>query len=193
MKLTHNSETIDIQTSLPVIPLRDVVVFPHMIYPLLIGRNFTINALQHAMNKEKQALLVAQKQADTDNPEFDELFEVGIVARILQVMKMPNGTFKVLVEGLVRAKVNKMKKVSGHFQADISVVAPDKKKSDRETEALSRTVSERFSEYVKLNRRIPEEVLVSLTSITDHHHRSDSIADHILHKIEIKQQILEAF
>ncbi|UCE24182.1 MAG: endopeptidase La [Candidatus Zixiibacteriota bacterium] len=193
MKLKHNSETIDIQNLLPVIPLRDVVVFPHMIYPLLIGRNFTINALQQAMNKEKQVLLVAQKQADIDSPEFDDLYQVGIAARILQVMKMPNGTFKVLVEGLVRAKMESVQKVSGYYQADVTIVPPDDAKIDRNTEALSRSVSERFAEYVKLNRRIPEEVLVSLASITDYQHRADSIAAHILHKIEVKQQILEAF
>lgn len=193
MKLTHNTEVIDVKTTLPVIPLRDVVVFPHMIYPLLIGRNFTINALQQAMNNGKQTLLVAQKQADTDNPEFDELYQTGIVARILQVMKMPNGTFKVLVEGLVRAKIESIKKVSGHFRANVTIIEPESLKADREIEALSRSVTERFSEYVKLNRRIPEEVLVSLTSLTEYQHRADTIAAHILHKIEVKQQILEAF
>jgi ATP-dependent Lon protease len=193
MKLTHNTEVIDIKTTLPVIPLRDVVVFPHMIYPLLIGRNFTINALQQAMNNDKQALLVAQKQADVDSPEFDELYRTGIVARVLQVMKMPNGTFKVLVEGLVRAKIESFKKVSGHYRANVTVVEPEKVEASREIEALSRSVTERFSEYVKLNRRIPEEVLVSLASIQEYQHRADTIAAHILHKIEVKQQILEAF
>ncbi len=193
MKIKHDSEVIEVKTSLPVIPLRDVVVFPHMIYPLLIGRNFTIQALQQAMNNDKQALLVAQKQADVDSPEFDELYEVGIAARVLQVMKMPNGTFKVLVEGLVRAKIESIKKVSGHYRASVALVDPDADISDRETEAMSRSVSEKFAEYVKLNRRIPEEVLVSLASITDYQHRADTIAAHILHKIDVKQQILEAF
>ncbi|UCG61440.1 MAG: endopeptidase La [Candidatus Zixiibacteriota bacterium] len=193
MKIKHNTEVIEVKTSLPVIPLRDVVVFPHMIYPLLIGRNFTIQALQQAMNNDKQALLVAQKQADIDSPEFDELYEVGIAARVLQVMKMPNGTFKVLVEGLVRAKIESIKKVSGHYRAAVALIEPETGRTDRETEALSRSVTEKFAEYVKLNRRIPEEVLVSLASLTDYQHRADTIAAHILHKIEVKQQILEAF
>jgi len=193
MKLVHNSEEIDIQTSLPVIPLRDVVVFPHMIYPLLIGRNFTINALQRAMNGEKQALLVAQKQAEVDTPEVDDLYQVGIVSRILQVMKMPNGTFKVLVEGLVRAKIRSVEKSEGYYLADVDVAVADEPKDDRETEALSRTVFERFAEYVKLNRRIPEEVLVSLSGISTYQQKADSIAAHLLQKIEVKQQILESF
>ncbi|MEW6411036.1 MAG: endopeptidase La [Candidatus Zixiibacteriota bacterium] len=193
MKLRHNSEEIEIKSSLPLIPLRDVVVFPHMIYPLLIGRNFTINALQQALNDDKQVLLVAQRQADVDSPELADLYRVGIVARVLQVMKMPNGTFKVLVEGLVRAKIEHMKKQAGYFQTEIEAIPPDERPADRETEALSRSAIERFSEYVKLNKRIPEEVLVSLSAIGSYHQKADSIAAHILHRMETKQQILETY
>jgi ATP-dependent Lon protease len=103
MKLIHNSEVLRIKSSLPVVPLRDVVVYPHMIYPLLIGRKLTVNALQEAMIKNKQLLLVAQRSPSVENPSPSDLYRVGVVARVLQVMKMPNGTLKVLVEGLVRA------------------------------------------------------------------------------------------
>ncbi|UCD62864.1 MAG: endopeptidase La [Candidatus Zixiibacteriota bacterium] len=193
IKLKHNSEDIEVQTSLPVIPLRDVVVFPHMIYPLLIGRSFTINALQQALNREKQVLLIAQKQSEIDAPESGDLYRTGIVARVLQVMKMPNGTFKVLVEGLVRARLKSLKKVSGYLQASLEIVTPEQVKAGRETEALSRSVSEQFAEYVRLNRRIPDEILVSLASIKGYSQKADSIAAHLLVKIEAKQQILEAF
>ncbi|MFQ5453204.1 MAG: endopeptidase La [Candidatus Zixiibacteriota bacterium] len=192
MKLNHNSELIDIKLKLPVIPLRDVVVFPHMIYPVLIGRKFTINALQEAMTKKKQVLLVAQKQANIDKPKIEDFYKVGVIARILQVMKMPNGTFKVLVEGLVRAKIKSLKKINNYFLSEINIVTSDNNFSDRETEALLRAVSEQFAEYVRLNRRVPDEVLVALASMTQYQQKADTIAAHILHQIETKQKVLEA-
>ncbi len=192
MKIQHNSETITVRLRLPVIPLRDVVVFPHMIYPLLIGRNFTINALQEAMIKQKQVVLVAQKQAGIDKPELDDLHETGVVARILQVMKMPNGTLKVLVEGLIRVNVNTVRKVAGYFLAGITPIMPEDEDIDHETEALSRSVSEQFAEYVHLNRRIPDEVLVSVASLSGHQQMADTLAAHILLKLDAKQQLLEA-
>ena len=159
MKIKHNDETIEIFDEVPVIPLRDVVVFPHMIYPLLIGRNFTINALHEAMSEEKQVLLLSQKEASIDKPKPADLYEVGVVARVLQVMKMPNGTFKVLVEGLIRAKVREVKKIKNYYLAKSDVVKPLGEIEDHETEALSRTVVEQFAEYVRMNRRVPDEVL----------------------------------
>jgi ATP-dependent Lon protease len=192
MKIDHNSEIISIRSRLPVIPLRDVVVFPHMIYPLLIGRNFTISALQEAMTKDKQILLVAQREASVDKPEPEDLYEVGVVARVLQVMKMPNGTFKVLVEGLIRAEVKTMSKTGGYFLANCHVEPQDDNSSDRELEALSRAVMDQFTDYVKLNRRVPDEVVVSLASIKGYRQKADTIAAHILHKIETKQRVLEA-
>ncbi|HVP07042.1 MAG TPA: LON peptidase substrate-binding domain-containing protein, partial [Candidatus Acidoferrum sp.] len=192
MKIRHSTEDVDIKTLLPVIPLRDVVVFPHMIYPLLIGRKFTINALQEAMIQDKQLLLLAQRSSTVDNPKATDLYNVGVVARVLQVMKMPNGTFKVLVEGLARAEVITISKTNNYLAAKLIVVAPDES-SSRETEALSRSVSEQFAEYVRLNRRIPDEVLVAVASIEKYHQLADSIAAQILHKVENKQRILEAF
>ena len=192
MKIDHNSEIISVRSKLPVIPLRDVVVFPHMIYPLLIGRNFTISALQEAMTKDKQILLVAQREASVDKPEPDDLYIVGVVAGVLQVMKMPNGTFKVLVEGLIRATVKSMSKTGGYFLANCQIDSPDEKYTDRGLEALSRTVMDQFTDYVKLNRRVPDEVVVSLASIKGYQQKADTIAAHILQKIETKQRVLEA-
>ena len=193
IKHKHNEETINLHSELPVIPLRDVVVFPHMIYPLLIGRNFTINALQKAMEDNKQILLLSQKEASVDKPKPDDLYNVGVVARVLQVMKMPNGTFKVLVEGLIRSKVQKIVKKNNFYLATIELVTDEVIKKDRQTEALCRSVSEQFSEYIRLNRRVPDEVLVTLASINDYQQKSDTIAAHILQKIETKQIILEEF
>jgi len=132
MKLNHNSEEIEIRSRLPVIPLRDVVVFPHMIYPLLVGRDFTVKALQEAMVLDKQVLLIAQRSSSVDNPKSADLYQTGVVARILQVMKMPNGTLKVLVEGLVRAEVVSLVKTSGYLMARLRVMSRDQEVPDRE-------------------------------------------------------------
>ncbi|MBD3403855.1 endopeptidase La [candidate division GN15 bacterium] len=193
MKLKHNTETIDIKSRLPVVPLRDVVVFPHMIYPLLVGRKMTVNALQEAMIRDKQLFLMAQRTPATEVPTADDLFDVGVVARVLQVMKMPNGTLKVLVEGLVRAESTRLARTDNYLTARIRIIPPDTEQYDRETEALSRKVTEQFAEYIRLNRRIPDEVLVSVASIEDYGQLADTIAAHILHKIETKQAILSAY
>jgi len=192
MKLYHNSEEIEVKSRLPVIPLRDVVIFPHMIYPLLVGRDFTVKALQQAMIQDKQVFLVAQRSSTVDSPGLSDLHETGVIARILQVMKMPNGTLKVLVEGVVRAQAAEMTKSHGFLLARLNILARDQQVHDRETEALSRAVSEQFAEYVRLNRRIPDEVLVSVASIEKSHQLADTIAAHLLQKIETKQRILEA-
>jgi len=193
MKLDHNAEDIELKSHLPVIPLRDVVVFPHMMYPLLVGRESTINALKQAMAKGKQVLLVAQRHAGVDHPGPKDLFEVGVVARILQVSKMPNNTLKVLVEGIVRAKVITFTRSAKYLEAKIKVVITDTESIDRETEALFRSVSERFAKYVRLNRRVPDEVAISLASIEKYDHKVDTMAAHLLYKIEAKQKLLEAF
>ena len=193
MKLKRDSDLIEVKTTLPVIPLRDIVIFPYMMYPLLIGRPFTIRALHQAMIKDKQILLVAQRAADIEKPGPDDLYDVGVVARVLQVMKMPNGMLKVLVEGLIRARVKSFSKRGRYLSAGIEVAPMEEDSDDRRAEALSRAVSERFAEYVRLNRRVPDEVLVSLASIEDHHQQAETVAAHILHKIETKQEMLEAF
>jgi len=190
MILTYGDEKIDIKTKLPVIPLRDVVIFPHMVYPLLVGRPFTNAALQESMVLDKLVFLCAQKLPDIDQPERADLYNVGVIARILQVMKLPNGTMKVLVEGLVRAKIKTFGKSGNFYQSTVNVIQPPAK-YDRETEALSRTVRELFSDYVHLNRRLPDEVLLSFSSIDDYQRLSDMIAAHILQKMDVKQAVLE--
>ncbi len=192
MKIRHNTEDIDIRHVLPVIPLRDVVIFPHMIYPLLIGRKMTINALQESMVQDKQMFLVTQKSASTDNPKPSDLYTIGVVARILQVMKMPNSTLKVLVEGIARAEVVNISKSGSFLSAKLQIIPPEEDPKDRETEALSRSTSELFTEYVRLNRRIPDEVLVSVAAIERYQQLADTIAAQVMHKIEIKQRLLEA-
>jgi ATP-dependent Lon protease len=193
MKIQHNTEILEIRSRLTVIPLRDVVVFPHMIFPLLIGREFTVNALQEAMGRDKQVLLVAQRESSVDAPKEGDLYRTGTVSRVLQVMKMPNGTLKVLVEGIVRAEIRSLSVRPKLITANINVIPPDEDADGREIEATSRSVLEKFAEYVRLNRRIPDEVLVSLASVDKYHQQADSIAAHILQKIEIKQGLLEAF
>ena len=191
MKLRYNTESIDVPQRLPIIPLRDVVVFPYMMYPLLIGREFTVNALQRAMVRGKLVLLIAQKRADIESPKREDLYDIGVVARILQVMKMPNGTLKVLVEGLARVRMESFSRRERYLQAQVELLH-SVDCSEKETVALARNVSERFAQYVRLNRRIPDEVVLALASIDDHNQRADTIAAHVLHKIDTKQKILEA-
>ncbi|HOP07700.1 MAG TPA: endopeptidase La [candidate division Zixibacteria bacterium] len=193
MKIRHNSETIHIKEIVPVVSLRDVVVFPHMMYPLLIGREFTMKALQEAMVQDKLLVLVAQRKAEIDDPTFDDLYTVGIVARVLQVMKVPNGTLRVLVEGITRCRIESFIRSGDYFSAQISLPEVQPESNVRELEALSRSVAEKFAEYVRMNRRIPDEVLVTLASIENHEQQADTIAAHILQKIETKQKMLEAF
>jgi ATP-dependent Lon protease len=190
MKVDLVEEKIEIKSRLPILPLRDVVIYPHMIYPLLIGRQFTISALQEAMILDKQLFLVAQKNPEIDLPGQDDLHQVGVISRILQVLKLPNGNIKVLIEGLIRAKIKTFNKTGSFYTARLQILEPDQIK-DQEAEALSRNLMELFSEYVRLNRRIPEEVLFSVTSIDEFQRLADTIAAHILLKMETKQRILE--
>lgn len=193
LKIEYNAEQISIKPTLSIIPLRDVVVFPHMIYPLLIGREFTMRALKEAMDHDKLILLVAQRSASVDRPVPDDLYKVGVVSRILQVMKMPNGTLKVLVEGMVCCEVDTFMKKSEYMAGHITLKSSENEKSLRETEALSRMVIELFTEYVRLNRRIPDEVLVTLSSLENYDQQSDTMSAHILQKNETKQKLLESF
>ncbi len=191
MIYTHNNEKVEVKSSLPVLPLRDVVIFPYMIYPLLIGRQISISALHEAMVLDKLVFLVAQRNPTVDNPEAGDLYGVGVVARVLQVMKLPNGTLKVLVEGLLRGKITKFVDKAEYLAARIQVIEPERDSEDAETEALSRRVMDLFSDYVQLNRRIPNEVTAQMGSITDHRRLADTIAAHMVQKNEQKQSVLE--
>ena len=178
---------------LPLLPLRDVVVFPHMVIPLFVGRPKSIKALESAMEAERRIMLVAQKAAAKDEPSVEDMFEVGCVATILQLLKLPDGTVKVLVEGQQRAKVNKIEDGELHFTANVTpveaaVIAADK---TSEIEALRRAVMQQFDHYVKLNKKIPPEILTSISSIDDAGRLADTIAAHLPLKLDAKQVILD--
>jgi len=175
----------------PVLPLRDVVVYPHMVIPLFVGRDKSIDAIEAAMKDDKQLLLVAQKEADIDEPEFDNLYRAGTLANILQLLKLPDGTVKILVEGEKRCKVTKYQEVDGYFAAVVEDIVDRIEISDQEQEVLQRTAISSFDQYVKLNNKIPPEVLNSLTGIDDLSRLADTIAAHMTLKIEEKQQMLE--
>ena len=176
---------------IPVLPLRDVVVYPHMVIPLFVGRDKSIDAIDAAMKEDKQLLLVAQKQADVDEPGFDDLYQAGTLANVLQLLKLPDGTVKVLVEGSQRCKVVKYQEFDGYFAAAIKEIRDQLELSDKEQEVLQRTAINSFDQYVKLNNKIPPEVLNSLAGIDDPSRLADTIAAHMTLKVEEKQAILE--
>ena len=178
---------------LPLLPLRDVVVFPHMVIPLFVGRPKSIKALESAMESERRIMLVAQKAAAKDEPSVEDMFEVGCVATILQLLKLPDGTVKVLVEGQQRAKVNKIEDGDQHFSANVTPVEAAAIALDKtsEIEALRRAVMQQFDHYVKLNKKIPPEILTSISSIDDAGRLADTIAAHLPLKLDAKQVILD--
>ncbi|MDO8440050.1 MAG: endopeptidase La, partial [Polaromonas sp.] len=179
---------------LPLLPLRDVVVFPHMVIPLFVGRPKSIKALESAMEAERRIMLVAQKAAAKDEPSVEDMFGVGCVATILQMLKLPDGTVKVLVEGQQRAKVNKIEEGEFHFSANVTPVEPEvlvPGDKTSELEALRRAVMQQFDHYVKLNKKIPPEILTSIASIDDAGRLADTIAAHLPLKLDAKQVILD--
>ena len=174
----------------PMLPLRDVVVYPQLVIPLFVGRAKSIRAIEEANNGDKKILLVAQKTAGKDEPEIKDLYKVGTVASILQMLKLPDGTVKVLVEGLERADIKKFDDSGNFWSADINIIKI-KEKKDKKTLAFMRSVFSQFDQYVKLNKKIPPEILTSLTSITDPGRLADSIAANLTLKLSEKQNILE--
>jgi ATP-dependent Lon protease len=179
---------------LPLLPLRDVVVFPHMVIPLFVGRPKSIKALEAAMEAERRIMLVAQKAAAKDEPSAEDMFEMGCVATILQMLKLPDGTVKVLVEGVQRAKVLDIKEGESHFVASVTPVDPAVELAEvqsTELEALRRAVMQQFDQYVKLNKKIPSEILTSISSIDDPGRLADTIAAHLPLKLESKQVVLD--
>ncbi len=182
----------DEAVTLPLLPLRDVVVFPHMVIPLFVGRPKSIKALETAMETGKHILLVAQKSAAKDEPSLDDLYAVGSVSTVLQMLKLPDGTVKVLVEGERRAEVRNVEDLKTHFMAEAVAVAADQVE-DNEVEALMRSLFAQFDQYVKLNKKIPPEILTSLASIDEAGRLADTIAAHLPLKLEQKQKVLEMF
>ena len=177
-------------SAVPLLPLRDVVVFPHMVIPLFVGRPKSIKALESAMEAGKQIMLVAQKTAAKDEPKPEDLFEMGCMSTILQMLKLPDGTVKVLVEGVQRAKASQVEDNGDFFVCDIELVeAPSE--ASAESEALRRAVVTQFDQYVKLNKKIPPEILTSISGIDDPGRLADTIAAHLPLKLEHKQMVLE--
>ena len=191
--MSGNTSLPSTPIDLPLLPLRDVVVFPHMVIPLFVGRPKSIKALESAMEAERRIMLVAQKAAAKDEPSVEDMFEVGCVATILQLLKLPDGTVKVLVEGQQRAKVNKIEDGEQHFSANVTPVETAAIAADKtsEIEALRRAVTQQFDHYVKLNKKIPPEILTSISSIDDAGRLADTIAAHLPLKLDAKQVILD--
>ncbi|MBT7451704.1 MAG: AAA family ATPase, partial [Rhodospirillaceae bacterium] len=174
----------------PVLPLRDIVVFPHMIVPLFVGREKSVKALEDVMGDDKQIMLVAQRDAAVDDPASDDIYDVGTISTVLQLLKLPDGTVKVLVEGGQRAKITGYKENSEFFEAYADAFE-DEADGEPELEALSRSVVTEFEQYIKLNKKIPPEVLVSVNQIEEPSKLADTVASHLALKISDKQELLE--
>jgi len=185
-----DEHVIDDLSGVPVLPLRDVVVYPHMVIPLFVGRQKSIVALDKAMTAGKRILLVAQKTADLDDPQPSDLYEVGTLATILQLLKLPDGTVKVLVEGGERALVDRIN-VEDYFSAEITLLNEDDRNDEREIDVLVRSIISQFEAYVKLNKKVPPEVLTSLSGIDEPGRLADTVAAHMALKLSEKQRILE--
>jgi ATP-dependent Lon protease len=188
---TDQNDSNTSATEVPVLPLRDVVVYPHMVIPLFVGREKSIKALDAAMQDNKQILLVAQKSADIDEPAVDDVHEIGTMATILQLLKLPDGTIKVLVEGVQRAAVHNLRDGDEFFVAGYSLLENEVSIDDKELEILSRSILGAFDQYVKLNKKVPAEILTSLSGIDEPSRMSDTIAAHMSLKLDEKQKILE--
>ncbi|MGD9842198.1 MAG: endopeptidase La [Steroidobacteraceae bacterium] len=187
---TPDAPSIVSTQDIPVLPLRDVVVYPHMVIPLFVGREKSIVALDQAMRVSKQVLLVAQKQADVDDPGTEDIYRIGTLASILQLLKLPDGTVKVLVEGTVRARIIDMK-VDQFFSANVEVLKDQGRYDEREMDVLTRSVVTQFEQYVKLNRKVAPEILTALAGIEEPGRLADNVAAHMALKLDAKQRVLE--
>ena len=176
---------------LPVLPLRDVVVYPHMVIPLFVGRERSIRALEAAVGVDKQIVLIAQRNAEVDEPQIEDLYDVGTLSTVLQMLKLPDGTIKVLVEGAGRARINRLVEDQGHFLAEIEEIRSAQSADERELEVTARSLVSLFEQYVKLNRKVPPELLATLSGIDDPSRLADTVAAHLAIKLEDKQAILE--
>jgi ATP-dependent Lon protease len=190
--MSNSSDQVTNMVQLPLLPLRDVVVFPHMVIPLFVGRPKSIKALETAMEAGKSIVLVAQKSAAKDEPAPEDLYGIGTVASILQMLKLPDGTVKVLVEGSQRAHINAIVDAKTHFAVEATPIPADNEIT-HEVEAMRRTLVAQFDQYVKLNKKIPPEILTSLGGIDEPGRLADTIAAHLPLKLEQKQEVLEMF
>tara|TARA_Y100000741_G_scaffold135951_1_gene102410 strand:- start:591 stop:2999 length:2409 start_codon:yes stop_codon:yes gene_type:complete len=180
------------KTKIPVLPLRDIVVFPHMVVPLFVGRDKSVNSLEHVMSGDKKIMLITQKSATTDDPKKDDLFDFGTVANVLQLLKLPDGTVKVLVEGIKRASINIFYENEDFLESDIDLIDEVFDSTDKKLRALSKSATDQFDKYVNLNKKIPPEVIGSINEIDDLGKLSDTIASHLSIKLSDKQEILES-
>ena len=175
---------------LPVLPLRDIVVFPHMVVPLFVGREKSVRALENVMKAEKDILLVAQKDAGDDDPSVDDIYDVGVIASVLQMLKLPDGTVKVLVEGRQRVRIESYETTDPYFEARAELL-DEEDEDEAETSALARSVVSQFESYVKLNKRVPPEVIASVNQIDEPAKLADTVASHLSVKLGEKQELLE--
>jgi ATP-dependent Lon protease len=190
LRVTRGDETFEFQDRLPLLPLRDVVVFPYMTIPLLVGRLPSINAIEKAVARDRMLFVTAQKRSEVADPSHDELYRVGTVVRVLQLFRLPDGTMRVLVEGISRCRVERFFWSNDYYMVKVGVM-PDMIGAGTESEALMRHVLALFNDYVHLNRRIPDEVLVTANNITDPSSLAHTVAAHLLVKVPQKQQLLE--
>ncbi|MFQ5864265.1 MAG: endopeptidase La [bacterium] len=189
-KVTRDGSVIEINTRLPILPLKDVVIFPYMIFPLLIGRESSLRAIEESMMLDRLIFLSAQKDVSKEIPEKDDLYKIGVIARVLQVLKLPNGLMKVLVEGIIRGKIRRFLAIDDYLQAQIEVIAETQHITPI-TKAKVRRVAALFKEYVQLNRNIPDEILLSIDNVEDPHRFADFVAAHFQGGVKTKQHILE--
>lgn len=189
-KVMREGSLIEINNRLPILPLKDVVIFPYMIYPLLVGRKSSLKAIEESMLRDKHIFLAAQKNVAIEEPEKKDLFRTGVIARVLQVVKLPNGLMKVLVEGIVRGKIKRFFTLDDHFQAEIDLISESKNATPK-IKAKGRRVSTLFKEYVRLNRNIPDEIMMTIEKVEEPQRLADLIAAHLQRDIDTKQKILE--
>ncbi len=192
VSIKREGEHLELHETLPILPLRDVVIFPYMIFPLMVGRQISITALQEAMMLDRQILLCTQKDPGVEVPTKDDLYRMGIVARVIQILRLPNETIKILIEGMTRAKIKRFVGGKSFLKAKISPLEEKELKGNLEIQAITRSVLTQFTEYVKLNRRIPDEVLLSIANIQNPYRLADTLSAHIIQSPEVKQRILQA-
>src|SRR3990167_6714236 len=185
-----NKISNSVKTTYPLLPLRDVVIFPHMVIPLFVGRGESIKALEYAMEHDKEIFLSAQKDASIESPKQKELYEIGTVATILQMLRLPDGTVKVLVEGSQRAKLNHLENENDTLMAQVSILEPTEFKESPEMMALMRSLINQFEKLVKSNKKIPAEIIATLANVSDPGRLADTIAAQMTVKIESRQQVL---
>ena len=190
LSIQRGDERIEFRDRLPLLPLRDVVVFPYMTIPLLVGRLPSINAIEKAVAGDRMLFVTAQKRSEVADPSHQELYRIGTVVRILQLFRLPDGTLRVLVEGLTRVRVDRFFWSSNHYTVRV-VPSPETTAESSQAEALMRNVLAVFNDYVHLNRRIPDEVLLTANNVTDAATLTHTVAAHLLLKVPQKQALLE--